>query len=76
VDHGAQLKPYPRIGRPLPGSITGLRSWPVQGFEAVRIYYLESTTKLRVVRILRGRLRWPSKSTFSKPRFEDWEKEK
>jgi plasmid stabilization system protein ParE len=34
-----QLKPHPRMGTLFPGSISGLRSWPVKGFEAFRIYY-------------------------------------
>jgi hypothetical protein len=34
-----QLKPHPRIGTLFEGSISGLRSWPVKGFEAIRIYY-------------------------------------
>jgi len=51
-----QLKPHPRIGAPFQGSsIAGLRSWPVKGFEAIRIYYQEFPGDLRVVRILHGR---------------------
>jgi toxin ParE1/3/4 len=49
-----QLKPHPRIGAPFQGSIAGLRSWPVKGFEAIRIYYQELPGALRVVRILHG----------------------
>jgi len=37
------------------GSISGLRSWPVKGFEAIRIYYIEASGRLRVVRILHGK---------------------
>ena len=50
-----QLKLHPRMGGPFQGSIAGLRSWPVQGFEAIRIYYRELPGVLRVVRILHGR---------------------
>lgn len=49
-----QLKPYPRIGKPIEGSIPGLRSWPVKGFEDIRIYYLEFPGRLRVIRVLHG----------------------
>ena len=44
------LKPHPRMGALFQGSISGLRSWPVKGFEAIRIYYVESPDRLRVVR--------------------------
>lgn len=49
-----QLQPHPRIGAPFQGAITGLRSWPVKGFEAIRICYQELPGALRVVRILHG----------------------
>lgn len=49
-----QLLPHPRIGAPVRGSIRGLRSWPVQGFEAFRVYYVEDDKTLRVVRVLHG----------------------
>jgi plasmid stabilization system protein ParE len=50
-----QLKPHPRIGALFQGSsIAGLRSWPVKGFEAIRIYYQEFPGALRVVRVLHG----------------------
>lgn len=50
-----QLKPYPRMGTVFQGSISGLPSWPVKGFEAIRIYYVEGSGLLRVVRILQGK---------------------
>lgn len=50
-----QLKPHPRIGSVVRGSIPGLRSWPVKGFDMIRIYYLSAPDSLRVVRILHGR---------------------
>lgn len=34
-----QLKLHPRVGTLFQGSISGLRSWPVKGFDAIRIYY-------------------------------------
>jgi toxin ParE1/3/4 len=50
-----QLRSNPRMGTLYRGSISGLRSWPVKGFEAIRIYYLEAPGSLRVVRILHGK---------------------
>jgi toxin ParE1/3/4 len=50
-----QFKRHPRIGSLLPGSIPGLRSWPVKGFDMIRIYYLADPGTLRVVRILHGK---------------------
>ena len=32
-----QLHPHPRIGSIVRGSIPGLRSWPVKGFDMIRI---------------------------------------
>src|SRR5947207_1034326 len=34
--------------------LRGLRSWPVPGFEAVRLYYLETEDTIRIVRVLHG----------------------
>ena len=50
-----RLKLQPRIGSRFRGSIPDLRSWPVKGFEMIRIYYLEDPASLRVVRILHGK---------------------
>ena len=50
-----QLKPSPRIGSLFRGSIPGLRSWPVKGFDMIRIYYVDDPNKLRVVRVLHGK---------------------
>jgi plasmid stabilization system protein ParE len=50
-----RLKLNPRIGTLFGGSIDGLRSWPVTGFEAIRVYYIESPGVLRVVRILHAK---------------------
>ncbi len=49
-----QLKANPRIGSRFPCSIPGLRSWPVKGFDMIRIYYADDPGRLRVVRILHG----------------------
>jgi len=35
--------------------LAGLRSWPVSGFPAMRIYYLHSHDELRIVRVLHGK---------------------
>jgi toxin ParE1/3/4 len=36
-------------------SLSGLRSWPVRGFPAMRIYYIHSEDSLRIVRVLHGK---------------------
>jgi plasmid stabilization system protein ParE len=36
-------------------SLTGLRSWPIHGFPAMRIYYIHSGDELRIIRILHGK---------------------
>ena len=48
------LPESPRIGKPVEGSMPGLRSWPVQDFEAIRIYYREVAGGLQVVRLFMG----------------------
>jgi toxin ParE1/3/4 len=35
--------------------LSGLRSWPVAGFPAIRVYYLVSEKLVRVVRVLHGK---------------------
>ena len=35
--------------------LAGLRSWPVEGFENIRVYYLAEETAVRVVRVLHGK---------------------
>ena len=35
--------------------LAGLRTWPVKGFEDIRIYYLVQREILKVVRILNGK---------------------
>jgi toxin ParE1/3/4 len=35
--------------------LSGLRSWPVQGFPALRIYYIHGGDDLRIVRVLHGK---------------------
>jgi toxin ParE1/3/4 len=32
-----------------------LRSWPVAGFEAIRLYFLLDTDVMRIIRILHGK---------------------
>jgi toxin ParE1/3/4 len=36
-------------------SLTGLRSCPVRGFPAMRIYYIHRGDELRIVRVLHGK---------------------
>jgi toxin ParE1/3/4 len=40
------------LGNPL---LRDLRSWPVVGFEAIRIYYLVEEGTLHVIRVLHGK---------------------
>jgi toxin ParE1/3/4 len=35
--------------------VRNLRSWPVAGFETIRIYYLLGDDTIRIIRILRGK---------------------
>ena len=44
----------PRYGSSSP-QLQNLRSWPVAGFEAIRIYYLLDEDAIRVIRILHGK---------------------
>jgi len=36
-------------------SLSGLRSWPVRGFPAMRIYYIHRGDELRIIRVLHGK---------------------
>ena len=59
----ARLLENPEIGSPrayLAEQLAGLRSWPVPGFEDIRLYYLASGDVLRIVRVLHGRRDLPS----------------
>jgi toxin ParE1/3/4 len=49
------LKIHPCIGHVSRGSITGLRSWPIKGFETIQIFYIDTPRALRVIRILHGK---------------------
>lgn len=55
INHVCRL---PRIG-PITvlenPKLAGLRSWPVRGFEAIRIYYLPGKGGIRVIRVLHGK---------------------
>lgn len=35
--------------------LQGLRTWPVAGFETIRVYYLPDEDTIRVIRVLRGK---------------------
>lgn len=53
-----QLVRMPHMGtlKPLKNpALEGLRSWPVTGFEDMRIYYMVRGEILRVVRVLHGK---------------------
>lgn len=48
----------PDMGAPKPlknPALSGLRSWPVKGFDEILIFYLVEGETLRVVRVLHGR---------------------
>jgi plasmid stabilization system protein ParE len=52
------LRRHPFIGPRLELSdplLQNLRSWPITGFEAIRIYYLLQKDAIQVVRILHGK---------------------
>jgi plasmid stabilization system protein ParE len=52
------LRRHPQVGPHFRSSnlqIQNLRSWPVMGFEATRIYYLEEQDTIRIVRILHSK---------------------
>ena len=54
-DTVASLREHPLIGPRYPlrnPRLENLRSWPVVGFDAVRIYYIPESGTLRVIRIL------------------------
>jgi toxin ParE1/3/4 len=36
-------------------ALVGLRTWSIDGFDAMKIYYLVEEDELRIVRILHGR---------------------
>jgi len=44
----------PRYGSTSP-QLQNLRSWPVAGFEAIRIYYLLDEDAIHIIRILHGK---------------------
>lgn len=52
------LRHHPRVGPHYGSSLPALQnlhSWPVAGFEVIRIYYLLDEDAIRVIRILHGR---------------------
>jgi plasmid stabilization system protein ParE len=51
------LSDHPLVGLRVHSTISGyqnLRSWPVTGFEFIRIYYLMDGDVLRIIRVLHG----------------------
>lgn len=53
-----ELRRFPRAGshyRSTNPKLQDLRSWPVVGFEAIRIYYVVKKDTIRVIRILHGK---------------------
>jgi plasmid stabilization system protein ParE len=52
------LSQNPRVGPRYSSShprVQNLRSWPVAGFEAIRIYYAPEADTLHIIRILHGK---------------------
>lgn len=52
------LRDHPLIGPQYRFSdprIKNLRSWPIKGFEAIRIYYVAAEDAIHVIRILHGK---------------------
>ena len=52
------LRQHPLVGpryRSNKPQLQALRTWPVVGFEAIRIYYLLDEDTIRVIRILHGK---------------------
>jgi toxin ParE1/3/4 len=52
------LRTHPLVGaryRSTKPELQDLRSWPVAGFEAIRIYYLADAEAIHVIRILHGK---------------------
>ncbi len=52
------LRQHPFIGPRYHSSnpqLQDLRSWPVSGFEAIRIYYIPTDDAIRVIRVLHGK---------------------
>lgn len=56
-DSIAQLREQPGMGAPRSfehPALTGLRSWPVKGFDDIRIFYQVLSDRIRVLRGLHG----------------------
>ncbi len=52
------LVAMPHAGAPKPSrnaALAGLRSWPIRGFDELRVYYLEQPGLITVVRVLHGK---------------------
>lgn len=54
----ASLGQHPLVGpryRSSNPQLQDMRSWPVAGFEAIRIYYIPSNNLIQIIRILHGK---------------------
>ena len=52
------IREQPRAAPPYPlrnARLQNLRSWPVAGFEAIRLYFLVEEDAIRIIRILHGK---------------------
>ena len=52
METAKRLTQTPGIGKPVEITAAGLRSWPVLGFEAIRIYYRQTPDSVDIVRVL------------------------
>ncbi|MFC6447070.1 type II toxin-antitoxin system RelE/ParE family toxin [Shinella zoogloeoides] len=55
IDHVSHT---PHAGSPRPmrsRRLAGLRTWPIDGFDEMKLYYLVTDTELLIVRVLHGR---------------------
>lgn len=57
----ASLSRHPKMGIALklrPSELTGIRKWPIKGFENFLIFYLPQSKRISIVRILHGSQDW------------------
>ena len=56
-----QLSRTPKIGaliHPRREELTGLRRWPVEGFESILLFYIPQSESIELVRVLHGKRNW------------------
>ena len=55
METAKRLTQTPGIGKPVEITLVGLRSWPVLGFKAIRLYYRQTPDSVDIVRLLHGK---------------------